>query len=135
MASRGGGTGFIPACAFPVLVLLASTGWAQVTGSNSGKIEDATGAMVAGAMVTAKSLETGATRTVVTDEEGSFRILSLPLGLQEVKAEKTGFKAAVRTGINLEVGQEAVVNLQLEVGELAQQVVVSAEAPVVNTTT
>jgi hypothetical protein len=120
---------------FPVLVLLAGTGWAQVAGSISGKIEDATGAMVAGAMVTAKSLETGATRTVVTDEEGSFRILSLPLGLQEVKAEKTGFKAAVRTGINLEVGQEAVVNLQLEVGELAQQVVVSAEAPVVNTTT
>src|SRR4029077_8995425 len=56
-------------------------------------------------------------------------------GPQEVKAEKKGFKAAVRMGINLEVGQEAVVNLRLEVGELIQQVTVTADAPVVNTTT
>ena len=62
-------------------------------------------------------------------------MLSLPLGAQEVKAEKPGFKAALRTGINLRIGQEAVVNLRLEVGELAQQVTVSEQAPVVNTTT
>ena len=52
-----------------------------------------------------------------------------------MKAEKKGFKAVVRTGINLEVGQEAVVNLRLEVGEFVQQVAVSEEAPVVNITT
>jgi len=118
-----------------LVLLLAGVAWSQVTGSISGKVQDATSAPVAGATVTVKSLETGATRTAMTDEGGNFRILSLPLGAQEVKAEKTGFKATVRTGVNLEVGQEAVVNLQLEVGELAQQVAVSAEAPVVNTTT
>ena len=54
-----------------------------------------------------------------------------PLALPgpEVRAEKTGFKAAVRTGINLAVGQEAVVNLRLEVGEFVQQVTVSEEGP------
>ena len=109
--------------------------WGQVTASISGKVEDVTGAGVGGATVTVKSLETGSTRTVTTGESGNFRVISLPLGRQEVTAEKTGFKAAVRTGINLEVGQEAVVNLQLQVGEFTQQVVVSAEAPVVNTTT
>ena len=57
------------------------------------------------------------------------------MGPQEVRAEKTGFKAAVRTGVNLAVGQEAVVNLRLEVGEFSQQITVSAEAPLVNTTT
>ena len=57
------------------------------------------------------------------------------LGLHEVKVEKTGFKAAVRTGINLEVGQDAVVSLRLEVGEIAQAVTVSGDAPLVNTTT
>jgi hypothetical protein len=72
---------------------------------------------------------------VKTDEAGNFRVLALPLGPQEVKAEKKGFKAAVRMGIDLKVGQEAVVNLRLEVGELVQQVTVSEEAPVVNTTT
>ena len=55
--------------------------------------------------------------------------------MQEVKVEKTGFKAAVRTGINLEVGQDAVVSLRLEVGEIAQSVTVLADAPLVNTTT
>ena len=76
-----------------------------------------------GATVTVKSQETGATRVVTTDDAGNFRVLSLPLGPQEVKAEKAGFKAVVRTGINLEVGQEAVVNLRLEVGEFVQQIV------------
>ena len=109
--------------------------WAQVTASISGRVEDATGAGIGGATITVKNLETGATRVVNTGESGNFRVLSLPVGRQEVKVEKTGFKEAVRTGINLEVGQEAVVNLQLQVGEFAQQVIVSAEAPVVNTTT
>src|SRR5580704_11588909 len=99
--------------------------WAQVTASISGKVEDATGSGVPGATVTVKSLETGATRVITTGESGNFRFLSLPLGRQEVKVEKTGFKEVVRTGINLEVGQEAVVNLQLQVGEFAQQVIVS----------
>ena len=109
--------------------------WPQVAASISGKVEDASGAAISGATVTVKSLETGATRVVTTDDAGNFRVLSLPLGPQEVKAEKKGFKAAVRTGINLEVGQEAVVNLRLEVGELVQQVTVSEQVPVVNTTT
>ena len=108
---------------------------AQVTAAISGQVEVATGAAVAGATVTVKSVETGATRSVNTDEVGNFRILSLPLGPQEIKAEKTGFRPAVRTGINLEVGQDAVVMLRLEVGEIAQAVTVLEEAPVVNTTT
>ena len=108
---------------------------AQVSAEISGRVEDATGSAVGGVTVTVKSLETGATRSVVTDSDGNFHVLSLPVGQQELKAEKTGFKSVVRTGINLAVGQEAVVDLQLEVGELVQQVTVIAEAPVVNTTT
>ena len=77
---------------------------------------DPTGGGVAGAMVTVKSLETGASRVTTTDSAGHYTVLSLPLGPQEVKAEKAGFKAAVRTGIDLVVGQEAVVNLQLGSG-------------------
>ena len=120
-----------------VFALAASSGpgWAQVAAAISGKVDDPSGGPVRGAHVTVKSLETGAIRTAVTDDMGNYRVLSLPVGPQEVKAEKRGFKAAVRTGINLTVGQEAVVNLQLEVGELIQQVTVSADAPVVNTTT
>jgi hypothetical protein len=124
----------------PVLWLLLLTNSAtlvsaQTSAAITGRIEDASGLAVAGATVTVKSLETGATRTVTTDETGRYRFPSLRLGPHDVKAEKREFKTAVRTGINLEVGQEAVVNLRLEVGEFVQEVAVSYEAPVVNTTT
>jgi hypothetical protein len=98
-------------------------------------VEDASGSPIGGATVTVKSPENGASRVAATNADGNYRVLSLPLGAQQVKAEKPGFKAALRTGIDLRIGQEAVVNLRLEVGDLAQQVTVSEQAPVVNTTT
>src|SRR5215831_886768 len=118
-----------------VLVCASVGAWAQVNATISGKVEDQTGAAVGGAMVTVRSLETGATRIVTTDETGNYRVLSLPVGPQEVRAEKSGFRAAVRTGVNLVVGQEAVVNLKLEVGEVAQEVTISADTPLVDLTT
>jgi len=108
---------------------------AQVTAAISGRVEDPSGAGIPGAMVTVKSLETGASRTVTTNDAGDYTVVALPLGPQEVKAEKQGFKSAVRSGVSLVVGQQAVVNLQLEPGELAQQVDVTAESPLVNATT
>src|SRR6059036_3179281 len=86
---------------------------AQVTASVSGRVEDSTGAAVPGAMVTITSLETGAGRTASTNETGTYRVLSLPVGRYEVRAELSGFKAARQTGISLAVGEEAVVNLPL----------------------
>ena len=114
---------------------MPTPGRAQVTASITGNVEDASGAVVREATITVKSQETGATRTVATDDSGDYRVLSLPLGPQELKVEKQGFKSVVRTGVSLEVGQEAVVNFRLELGELVQQLSVSQEAPVVNVTT
>src|SRR5207248_10624604 len=96
---------------------------------------DATSSGVPNAPVSVKHVETGVTRDVVTDAAGNYRVLSLPVGQMEVRAQKPGFKAAVRTGINVAVGQEAVVNIQLEVGDIVQQVTVVAETPLINTTT
>ena len=108
---------------------------AQVAGSITGKVEDASGASISAAAVTIKSLETGATRATITDDNGNFTVPLLPPGPQEVRVEKKGFKSAVRTGIDLELGQQAVVNVRLEVGEFVQQVAVVEETPLVNTTT
>ena len=88
-----------------------------------------------GVAVTVRNLETGATRAVVSDDSGDFRALSLPIGPYQVRAEKPGFKTQIRKGVNLAVGQEAVVNLRLEIGDLSQEVNVSEESSVVNTTT
>jgi hypothetical protein len=108
---------------------------AQVAAAISGIVEDASGARVNGATVSVKSLETGASRSATTNESGNYTLVSLPLGRQELKAGKTGFKTAVRTGVDLVVGQEAVVNFKLELGDLVQEVSVSAGTPLVNTTT
>jgi len=118
-----------------IIAASAKPGWAQVSAAISGRVEDSSGSAVPGATVTVKSLETGAMRAVATDESGNFRVLSLPLGPQEVKVEKTGFQSVVRTGINLEVGQEATLNVKLEVGALVQEVHIIDEIPLVNTTT
>jgi len=116
-------------------LLLATAVSAQIAGSISGRVQDPSGGGVSGATITVKSLESGATRSATTNEEGDYAVLALPLGAQEVRAEKAGFKAAVRTGVDLVVAQDAVVNLQLQVGDLAQQIVVTEDAPLVNTTT
>ena len=124
------------ACLLPVcLFLLAPRGDAQGTASISGRVEDASHAAVSGATVTVKSLETGITRVTATDETGGYRASSLPLGAQEVKVEKPGFKTDVRQGVSLRIGQEATVDFRLEVGEVLQQVNVVEQAPIVNTTT
>jgi hypothetical protein len=114
---------------------MAQSGWAQVTGVLSGRVVDATDAGIPGATVTVKTIDTGATRTATTDERGAYRIVSVPVGAQEVRGEKTGFKTAVRLGINLAVGQEAIANLRLDVGTVSEVVTVTAETPLVNTTT
>src|SRR5438093_7074139 len=100
----------------------------------SGVVHDGTGGVIPSVTVTIKHTETGLTRTVVTTENGAYRTPSLPVGAYEVMAEAAGFKKEVRSGINLVVAQEAVVNLTLEVGGLAEQVTVSEDAPLVNTT-
>jgi carboxypeptidase family protein len=108
---------------------------AQVSGSISGRVEDTSGASVPAVTVTVNDTETGASRRVTTDDAGNYRMLSLSVGHYEVRAEKPGFKTVVRRGISLAVAQEAVVDLEMQVGEVTQQVTVTAESPVVNTTT
>ena len=108
--------------------------YAQVSAAISGGVTDPSGAAIPGAMVTVKSLETGASRTVTTNDSGDYTVVGLPLGPQEVTAEKPNFVSA-RTGVTLVVGQEAVVNLFLTIGELPERVAVTDETPLVNTTT
>jgi hypothetical protein len=100
----------------------------------AGSVKDTSAAVVPGTAVTAKNIGTGLTRIAETDERGNYRMPALPVGQYEVTAEKAGFHMAVRRGITLVVGQEAIVDLTLEVGAVEQAVTVTAEAPLVNTT-
>src|SRR5690242_20243182 len=121
---------------FALIALASSSLLAQgFAGAITGTVKDSSGATVPGATVTAKHLETGLTRTVEVDATGNYRVAPLPVGEYEISAEQMGFQREVRRGINLVVGQEAVVNLTLQVGSVVQQVTVTEAAPLVNTTT
>jgi carboxypeptidase family protein/TonB-dependent receptor-like protein len=109
---------------------------AQVTsGTISGVVQDPSGALIAGARVTVRNVDTGAARTVTSDAEGRYIAPVLPLGNYEVRGQQAGFQTEIRSGITLTVGREEVVNLTLRVGEQTQSVTVTAEAPLVETTT
>lgn len=120
-----------------VLALLAGVnlGWAQVTSSITGTVQDTSGANVPAATVTVRSLETGAARTVSTDESGAYRVLGITVGRYEIKVAKEGFKTAVKANVELVVGEGAVVNISLEVGQARQEVTVTGEASLVDTNT
>lgn len=115
--------------------ILATSGFAQVSAVLSGTVTDQTGALVSGANVTAKDVETEAVRTTVSDALGHYQFFSLSVGQYEIRAAKTGFAEQVRTGVNLAAGQSASVDLSLRVGEAAQQLTVNGDAPVVGVNT
>src|SRR5882724_7160040 len=123
-----------------LLGLLALTVWlpaahAQVSASIRGFVTDASGAPVAQAAVKAKNLETGAVRTANTDDAGRYLVLALPVGKYEVRISKSGFQDAIRSGIYLVVGEEASVDLRLQVNTLKSEVNVTSDAPIVSVTT
>ena len=119
-----------------ILVLAAIPVFAQLpTGTIQGVVTDSSAASVPDATVTVRNIDTNLTRTVTTTDDGAYRIPALLTGHYSVKVEKTGFQTETRQGLTLEVTQIAVVNCTLQVGASSQQEVVTAEAPIVNTTT
>ena len=119
-----------------VLVILPgeAMGQAATTGTILGVVSDETGGVLPGVTVSLVRVETGVSRTVVSNDVGYYRSSNLALGSYTVRTELSGFQTVVRTGIVLTVGREAVVNFQLTVGEISEEVVVTGEASLVNTT-
>src|SRR6266702_3544169 len=122
-----------------ILVLIAlGTNWlafAQTaTATILGVVKDTTGALIPGVSITIKHTDTGQTRTAISSETGDYNVPLLPVGEYELTTTMPNFKQEVRRGINLVVGQQAVINLTLEVGAPEEKVVVTEEAPLVNTT-
>ena len=118
-------------CLFACLIFAPSS-QAQVSAAISGRVIDPAGAVVSGATVTANNLETQAVRSAATDEAGRYSMLSLAVGVYEIRIAKAGFQEAVRGGIHLSVGQQAIMDMSLRIGQVSEQVKVIADAPVVS---
>ena len=102
------------------------------TGSISGFVTDDTSGALPGATVTVRHVETDQRRVLVTDGAGRYRAQQLAPGKYEVLVELLGFRAARVADLPLTVGQDAAVNVQLKVGAIDEQVLVTGEAALVN---
>ena len=119
-----------------VAVGLCVHGFAQdVTGTITGVIADASGAVVPNGEVTAVNTGTNARWAAVSDSQGVFTIRSLPIGVYDFVAQVRGFKKFESKNIRLQVNEIARVNVALVVGETAETVTVSGEVVNVDTTT
>ena len=120
---------------FLLALSVASLAGAQgqaINGTIEGTVTDESGGVLPGVVVTVTNVDTGDTRSVITNDSGVYRAPLLPLGAYRVTAELPGFKKHDQTGISLSAGQVAVVDVKLEVGAVTETVSVSADAPVVD---
>src|SRR4051812_39368764 len=92
------------------------------TGRITGTVTDATGGVAPGAQITIIAVETNRSQEFVTDSSGRYASGPLQVGSYRVEAQMTGFKHLVRDSISLQVQETAVINLELQLGEMSQEI-------------
>ncbi len=112
-----------------VAVCAAMPASAQVLyGSIVGTVEDPTGAVVPGATITLTNPATGASREIKADEQGRYSIPNIQAGSYEIRVSAQGFRTLTRTGVEVTINTVTRVDAKLEVGQMTEQVTVSASA-------
>ena len=127
---------FIPSIfsVFAVAVMMQFAAHAQsVRGSMAGNVTDPTGAVIAGAQISARNTATGVSLDTTSTSAGSYRFPELPLGTYDVTASAAGFGTQVQHGVQITIGSTSALNLILAPGGGATTVNVDASAPTVET--
>jgi hypothetical protein len=117
-----------------VCLICSSVFLGQTTGSINGYVTDPSGAGIQNAAVTATLVQQNVTRTAHSNAEGFFVFNALPPGTYTISAENPGFQRFVRSGVTLTVSQNVRVDIKLQLGQVAEVVEVTGEAPLVDTT-
>ena len=118
-----------------LLALSASTLFAQDTGTIFGAINDASGAVVAGAKVTLLNIDTNISQETHSDASGEYIFTPVRIGNYTVKVEMSGFSTGVRPGLILNVQQRMRLDFTLNVGAVDQSIEIKAESPLLDTST
>src|SRR5262245_47833880 len=117
-----------------VFALQQSVRGQSVMGAIQGTVVDQSGAVLPGVTVTVANSDTGLTRTVVTDESGTYRAELLPVGTYEVTAELSGFAPQKQSNVNVTVGSTITMEIPLRVASVAETVTVTSQTPLIETT-
>ncbi len=104
-----------------------------LNGAFHGTVADSTGAVIPGANVVVKNMGTGATREINSDTGGSYTITQILPANYAITVSKAGFKTEVQT-VQLQVAEDREVNFTLQIGQVTQQVEVTAQAASLDTT-
>jgi hypothetical protein len=124
------------AAAFALVLLIATPARAQQgTGELRGRVLDPQNAVLPGVTVVAKNEASGQFREAVSGADGSFFMSALTPGSYELTAQLSGFKRYQRGAVRVEVGKTQSIDVQLQVGGIEQEITVTAESPLVDTTT
>jgi hypothetical protein len=116
------------------LLLIAGAAFAQADrGTLTGTIADPAGAVIPGAAIALKNINTGAVYQTVSSSTGNYTFAQLPAGKYQLSSSVPGFKQFSRTGITVMVAQILRVDIMLEVGDISETVTVSADAPLLRT--
>ena len=118
---------------FGALLTHGAAAFAQLsTAQLDGRVTDESEAVLPGSTVTVTQTDTGFTRTVVTNADGSYVLPNLPTGPYRLEVSLQGFRSYVQTGIVLQVGGTPTVNVVLPLGGLEESVTVEAASPLVD---
>ncbi|MBL8209931.1 MAG: TonB-dependent receptor [Bryobacterales bacterium] len=104
------------------------------TGEILGTVTDASGGVITGAKVAVRHIETNQSRETISQDNGSYRVLQLPVGSFELTVEKSGFAKYQQSPIALQLNQRAEIAVRLQVASASEVVSVNADAPLINTT-
>ena len=118
----------LPVCMLAGFLLLSISVWAGENGRVSGVVTDSSGAVVPKAEVAIVDTATNVRTTTLTDSSGMYSFLSLPVATYILQVTAPGFETYQQTGIRLNTADVLRFNVQMKVGQVAQQVVVTADA-------
>jgi len=124
----------VPVVLTAFLTILSGISFAQATATILGTVKDSTGAVLPGAKIAIVNMDTSDSRVTTSDNDGSFRVPALEPGRYSVRFEKQGFRPQTENGVTVVVAQELVMNPTLSVGSTSEEVSVTADAPLINTT-
>ncbi|MGE0129157.1 MAG: TonB-dependent receptor [Blastocatellales bacterium] len=119
---------------FTLILLFTATAHAQVLyGTLVGRVEDQTGAVLAGAKVTVTNKATGQERDATTGADGAYAFRDLQVGVYDLKVTQSGFKAYQKTAVNVALNNTVREDVRMEVGAANESVTITGEAPILQT--